>query len=676
MGFLRNLRMPVKLYGSAALIIALLAGMAAVSWSAFDKIGQAFRSVQMATQISQIAQNAQFQIGAAALANLGASKAQTEDALLGFEQNTMAKRVTAIGQLRKAISITTDADEAERKMLSSVLEKVEKYGELTNQGIEIRRAYIEEMQNLFGIAPKLASTMQFAVRQAIANQPDLVQTLLIANDNLVSARIFMLRYIVTSDPEDAKRHQTALRVTQASVNGAAGLVPSGSEFEPVLKALIESANNFDASAQMVMGLAERSSDIWEKEAPELRAELDRTAAAAVGQAIRTSETTVAEAVRAITESSTLLASGAALVFALQIILNVLTVRMVARPIVRITGVMESLAQGEKDTEVPYREQTDEVGGIARAVQVFKDNALRLDAMAAEQAEAERRAAEEKRVAMQELADAMEASVKGIAQSVASAAGQMRETASALTGIAEETTSQATSVAAATEQASNNVETVASAAEQLAASIAEIGRQVATAADVAADAVTQTERTNGLVTALADAASRIGEVVGLITDIASQTNLLALNATIEAARAGEMGKGFAVVAGEVKSLATQTAKATEDIGRQIGEVQSSTGEAVDAIQEISTIIARISGIQATIASAVEEQTAATAEIARNVEQAAAGTREVSSHITEVTDAAGRAGAGASELLAAAGELAQQSERLDSEVEDFIARIRAA
>ncbi len=276
----------------------------------------------------------------------------------------------------------------------------------------------------------------------------------------------------------------------------------------------------------------------------------------------------------------------------------------------------------------------------------------------------------------QLADDFETNVKGAVEIVASAAAQLESTAKQLGGSAEETTRQSSAVAAASEQAAVNIQTVASAAEELSASIGEISRQVSESATIARDAVNQAKATDHQVEALSVAAGKIGEVVRLISEIASQTNLLALNATIEAARAGEAGKGFAVVASEVKNLATQTAKATEEIGGQITAIQTATGGAVAAIRSIGDTIQRIDQIAGSIAAAVEEQSASTAEIARNVQQASAGTAEVSSNIVTVTDAARQTGTSANEMLESAGQLGNESARLRDQVDRFLREVRAA
>ena len=349
-------------------------------------------------------------------------------------------------------------------------------------------------------------------------------------------------------------------------------------------------------------------------------------------------------------------------------------RSIVVPVRSMTDIMGLLASGDKTVLVPALDNQDEIGAMARAVQVFKENAIRVERLQAEQEEMKRRAEADRRAAMLKLADDFESSVKHVVDSVSAAAVQMQATSQSMASVAEEASRQSTAVAAASEEAATNVQTVASAAEELSASIREITQQVSQASDVSNEAVTVADVAQGVMHGLDEATSRIGEVVNLINDIAAQTNLLALNATIEAARAGDAGKGFAVVANEVKHLANQTGKATEEISDQIGAVQDSTGKAVIAIGQISSIISRISEINSAIASAVEEQGAATQEIARNVDQAAAGTQEVSANIIGVNQAAGEAGHAANEVLQAASELGRQSALLSSEVTNFIATIR--
>jgi methyl-accepting chemotaxis protein len=348
---------------------------------------------------------------------------------------------------------------------------------------------------------------------------------------------------------------------------------------------------------------------------------------------------------------------------------------VARPVVGMTEAMARLAARDMTAVIPAVGQTDEIGRMAGAVQVFKENMIKA-AEAAEREAAEQKAREARTRAVEALTDGFDKDVSLVLKTVASATTEMQQTANSMQATAEETSRQSTAVAAAAEQAATNVQTVASAAEELSSSIGEISRQVADSARIAGQAVTQAEKTNAQVAGLAEAAQKIGQVVQLINDIASQTNLLALNATIEAARAGEAGKGFAVVAAEVKSLANQTAKATEEITGQIQAIQGATRDSVVAIGDIGKTIADINQIAATIAAAVEEQGAATKEIARNVQQASSGTTEVTSNIGGVSQAAGETGAAATQVLGAAKDVARQSETLRAQVEKFLAAVKAA
>jgi len=428
-----------------------------------------------------------------------------------------------------------------------------------------------------------------------------------------------------------------------------------------------------------------------------------------------------------------------LVVVLIIVAVVFAVKLLAQPLNRMTGVMGGLAEGDNEVEVLYTNRSDEIGSMAAAVQVFKDNAIdqkRLEKEAEEQrqlqkqreeeerkaeeqrreeelererqereAEAEREAKEreeeEQRLAAEreterqkaeeqeararqekERADKISALTANFDSSVTRVLGTVSEavegmglTSKALNSTAENTSKQATTVSAAAEQASANVQTVAAAAEELSKSINEISSQVSQSSTISSKAVDEARKTNDQVKGLAEAATKIGEVVELINDIASQTNLLALNATIEAARAGEAGKGFAVVASEVGNLANQTAKATEEIGNQISGIQTATNQSVDAIQGITGIIGEINEIASGIAAAVEEQGAATQEIARNVEQAATGTQDVTTNIVDVSNGANETGQAADQMSASVSTLSSEADDLRTEVETFLQGIKA-
>ncbi|TLU71456.1 methyl-accepting chemotaxis protein [Lichenicoccus roseus] len=351
------------------------------------------------------------------------------------------------------------------------------------------------------------------------------------------------------------------------------------------------------------------------------------------------------------------------------------IRGISNPIAAATHAMRSLAANNLATVIPGIGRGDEIGGMAAAVQVFKDNMIKADATASEQ-ERERQAVAQRTARIESLIGGFERQIGGTVAALAAASTGMEATARSMTGNAEQTDQQATKVAHAARSSDAGVQTVAAAAEELASSITEINRQVSASASLTGRVVQSIRQTDATVRMLAEAAVRIGQVVDLIHNIASQTNLLALNATIEAARAGDAGKGFAVVASEVKSLAQQTAKATEEIGSQITAVQQATQAAVEAIKEIAVQIEEVGSITTSIAAAVEEQGAATGEIARNVQETATSTRAVTENIAGVSRAANETGASAGQVLHAAGGLSLQAERLSSEVGSFLSAVRAA
>jgi methyl-accepting chemotaxis protein len=371
---------------------------------------------------------------------------------------------------------------------------------------------------------------------------------------------------------------------------------------------------------------------------------------------------------------------AALVISVLLLLSIgiawAVARSVVKPLSRLKMRMAALSTGELDSPVVDVDRRDEIGEMARTVEVFKGAMIETDRLRAEQTELEQRQLQQRKIDMHRLADDFEGAVGEIIETVSSASSELESSALTLTATAERAEDLTTKVAAASEEASTNVQSVASATEQLTASVNEISHQVQESARMANDAVTQARKTNGRIGELSKAAARIGDVVELINTIAGQTNLLALNATIEAARAGEAGRGFAVVASEVKALAEQTAKATGEIGQQITGIQAATQESVNDIREISGTIEKLSEISSTIAAAVEEQGAATQEISRNVQQVAHGTMQVSSNITDVQRGASETGSASSQVLSAAQSLSGDSNRLKLEVGKFLSSVRAA
>jgi methyl-accepting chemotaxis protein len=666
MGKLLNLnsrvKIGVRIFSGFALVLALLVGVGALGYLGLTSTQTGLADYERVTA------------NTAGVLEIDRHFAELRRNLMAYANNADEKTLARIHELQKSVAEQVKALGG-RLIIPELKEMMTRVGELIDQVVANQNLAIEAETKrdklngeMIAWGEKLRETLTQIRSSALRDNDSPTATEAgIAQEVLVRAQLNANRYVAKPDPKwmaEVKDQFAAL--TPVSAISADKSVQQFAEFLPQYR------KAFDGTAAAAGEMSRLINEVDAKLAEDLVKQLDAVNERQSQDLQQVKEQTNTSISSTIAQS--MVVSGIAVM--LGGALAWLIGRGISRPVNAMTTAMTTLASGDVSVEVPARDNTDEIGAMAKAVHVFKNNMIETERLRAEQVAQKQQAEEQQRQSTLALADSFEAAVGDIVRGVSSQAIELKAAAQSMTATVEETERQSTVVAAASEQASANVLTVASAANKLSASIAEIGRQVATSADITAEAVRDAERTNEHVRGLAAAARSIGDVVKLISDIAGQTNLLALNATIEAARAGDAGKGFAVVASEVKSLANQTAKATEEIGSKISEMQTATSHSVEAIQGIAQTIAQINEIATTIASAVEEQGAATQEIARNVQQAAAGTTEVSQNIVGVTKAANDTGAASSQVLGSAGELSQQSEALKSQVESFLSNIRAA
>jgi methyl-accepting chemotaxis protein/CHASE3 domain sensor protein len=695
MSFLRNLdRLSVRhrIIGGMSIILLLLVVLAAISLRGVEVINTHADQVRASTQTAGV---------------IDAFATQVDEARARVIQYALSEND---GDLNAARAVLTRLDEAARgldRINNTGAASAESLADMTRTQAQYRTA-AEDMIGAIG-ARRSASAMLVRTATELRTISAAITYTLVQEkapaeaiekgvrflEGFLAGNAAATRFLATRNPADAEAARTEMAGVGGTLDRIRALAGGSARIQRFLQAMTAPLQQFNTALQGIVTATEQFG-----KATLAREAADRTLRQAVSQTAATSSTQQDDAMASMsatvnsTRQSGLITSAFAI--ALGLALAWLIGRGIANPLQGITGAMRRLADGDLEAPIPHADRKDEIGAMAHATQVFRDAMVRAKQLAADQASEQKRAndlaANQARLAaerssehemqarradaLSQLNHGFESKVNHLISELTAAAATMKSTAQTMSGTAEKTDGQAAAVAGAADRATANVSTVATGSEELTASIAEIGRQVSQSAEIAHQAVSDAQRTNATVQALAGDAQRISQVIALIQAIANQTNLLALNATIEAARSGEAGRGFAVVASEVKSLAGQTAKATEEIGVQISRIQATTNDAVTAIEGIAKTITRMNEIASAIAAAVHQQEAATRDIAGNVHMAATETRGVSDHIVSVMESAKQTGRDSLQVLGAAEQLALQAQSLSGEVDQYLAATRAA
>jgi methyl-accepting chemotaxis protein len=671
--WLVDLKIRTKMVLGLGITMVLIAAMAAVGLGGFGTAQRNIGSIDGAFAVATASDQALLALRGALIEEQQMMLAEKSEEVAKAQEGVAGHVAAGAKAIEGARARTDDAGLA--RSLDQAREAWGRLGPALDKLADFRRKALDARNGPFLTAnTQILQALQQALNQAKLDSPVAVENLNDARDRFGEQRVSVMRYFATGDATQIALAKRATGFIVEYMNSARSLAGDGPLAKEIDEATAKVKGYVDL-ADAVVALNKATTDQSANEVGPLRAQLVELLGGVARGAARVAGDQMGAVTRATSRGGSVMGWTAAAALVLLLAVGFGMIWFIVRPLTALNDAMQRLATGSHAVEVPSVGQKDEVGDMARTVEVFKTNLVETDRLRHEQEAAKALADGERRAALARLADGFEASVKGVVTAVSSASVELQASAETLSETASRASAQSTEVAEATHGALEDVQTVASASAELAASIREIGGQVSRSAAIAGQAASQAEATGGTVTALAESAQKIGEVVALISQIASQTNLLALNATIEAARAGDAGKGFAVVASEVKSLAAQTARATEEISQQIAAIQAATGDAVGAIKGIGRTIDEINEIATVIAAAVEEQSAATEEISRNVTHAAEGTEQVAQKIGAVTLAAGETGSAAGQVLGAAEELSRQSDTLERKVEDFLSQIRA-